>query len=78
MVSLLSNEKAILGRWTEYFKNLLNTVTITPLDRRRSVHFEEENANIASEILLAAKTLKAEKATGQWRSQSNNLGGQNA
>jgi len=31
---LVSNEKDILGRWREYFRNLLNPVTITPPNTR--------------------------------------------
>jgi len=33
---LLSNEEDILGRWKEYFENLLNPVTITPPGSRTS------------------------------------------
>jgi len=46
---LLSNEKDILNRWREYYKDLLNPVTITPPDapevhlRRKSPPLEPKS-----------------------------------
>jgi len=42
MVSHFGNEKDILGRWREFCKDLLNSVTNTPLNTRQ-VHLGEEN-----------------------------------
>jgi len=53
--------KDILGRWREYFKDLLNPVATTSLDAHE-VHLGEEYAITAAEVLLAVKTLKARKA----------------
>ena len=51
---LLGNAKDILGRWREYFKALLNPVTIAP-PNTHEVHLGEENTINATEVLLAVK-----------------------
>jgi len=49
---LLSNKKDILGTWKEYFKYVLNPVTITPPDTDE-VHLGEENNITAADVLAA-------------------------
>ena len=49
---LLGNAKDILGRWREYFKDLLNPVTIAP-PNTHEVHLGEENTINATEVFLA-------------------------
>jgi len=53
---MLSNEEGVLGRRREYFKELSNPVTITPLDRPE-IYVVEENTITAADT-LAVKTLK--------------------
>jgi len=48
----------MLGRWREYFKDLLNIVTSTTLNTRE-VRLGEKNTITAAEIFLVIKTLKA-------------------
>jgi len=48
---LLSNEKIIFARWIEYFKDLSNSVTTTPLDINQ-VHLGEENSITAADFFL--------------------------
>jgi len=56
---LLSNAKDIIGRWRDYFKDLLNPVTTTPSDTLEA-HLEEKNTITAVELFLVVKALKAE------------------
>ena len=58
---LLGNGKAILRRWREYFKDILNPVIITSPNIRK-VHPREENSQntiTAADVSLAVKPLKA-------------------
>jgi len=54
---ILSNEENILGRWREYFKGLLNPITITPSDTQEA-HLGYENIIIATKVFLAVTTLR--------------------
>ena len=61
--TILSNEKDILLRWREYFRDLLNPVTETA-DDTQEIHFEEEINLTYDEVAQAIKSLKAGKAAG--------------
>jgi len=62
---LLSNEDDILGKWREFFKDLLNLVTLT-LSVEQDVYFREVNTRIATEIFSAVKTLKGWEGCRLW------------
>ena len=53
-VVLLSHEEDIHERRRQYFKDILNLVTTTPLDTNE-VHLGEENTNTATEVFRAVK-----------------------
>jgi len=52
-----SNEENILRRWREYFEDLLNEVTIVPLETQE-VHLKIKNTITALKIFLTIKILK--------------------
>jgi len=58
-----TQQSAILGRWKELFKDLLNLVTTTPPDTNE-VHLEEENKNRWSGIPPSCQNTESRKATG--------------
>jgi len=54
---LVSNEEDTLGRWRNYFKDLLNPVTIAP-SYIQELHLGEENAIMAAKVFLAVKNCR--------------------
>ena len=64
--TLLTNERDILKRWGEYFKDLLNPVTVTSTEAHE-VHLGAESSHggiSEAEVSSAIKLLKSGKAAG--------------
>ena len=63
--NILQDEKQILSRWREYFKNLLNPVRAAPTDTCDAIDFVKEEVLALTEVTAAIRGLKSTKAAGE-------------
>jgi len=63
---LLSSEENILGIWREYFKDLLNPVTIILPSDTQEVHLEEENTITAQPLFALSTKLVTQLKVWRW------------
>ena len=63
--NILTEEKEILSRGREYFKDLLNPIKTKSTDKWNSIDVEKEKVSALTEVAAAIRRLKSEKAAGE-------------
>ena len=63
--NILKDEKEILSRWREYFKDLLNPVRARPTETYVTIDFEKEEVFTLSEVAAVIQGLKFVKTAGE-------------